>query len=113
MKYHLDNARRIAELLDGKFKIFDFRFGIDPLLGLLPGSGDMIATFLSLYLLYIGIRIQVPRPELMKMVANIGFDLVLGVIPVAGDVGDFFFKASERNFKILEKYADSIKELKT
>ena len=56
MQNHLKTASYIADLLDNKFKVLGFRFGIDPLLGLIPGGGDLVSFLLSLYIVWIGVK---------------------------------------------------------
>jgi len=105
MKYHLKNAERIAKLLDSKFNILGLKFGIEPLIGAIPIIGDNITFIMSLYLVWIGVKMSIPKKELQKMTLNILVDYVVGIIPIFGDVADFFYKANDRNFKILSKYA--------
>lgn len=101
MEYHLKNAYRISQLLDSKFNILGFRFGLDPLIGLIPGLGDTLTAILSLYLVYIGVRMNLSLSKIMLMIFNIILDYVIGIIPVIGDLTDFVFKSFERNYLIL------------
>lgn len=100
----LANASFVARLLDKRFKIFKYRFGIDPLLGLIPGIGDILSFFLSLYLLWIAYQLKLPKVAMRKMLGNILVDLLLGTLPVIGDVADFFYMANKKNFEILNQY---------
>ena len=102
---HLKNAQRIAKLLDSQFSILGFKFGLEPLIGLLPGLGDTITLFLSLYLFYVALQLKIPRTALIQMLFNIGFDFLVGSVPVVGDLADFFYKANTKNLQILERYA--------
>jgi hypothetical protein len=95
MDRHLDTAEDIANFLDGKFKFFKFRFGMNGIFGLVPVVGDVITAFLSLYLVWIGIQ----------MLANIMTNFFIGLLPVVGDFVDFFHKANLKNLKILRQYA--------
>ncbi|CAN5196590.1 hypothetical protein BH11PAT1_BH11PAT1_2410 [soil metagenome] len=104
MYIHLRVARTIAQLLDSEFKLFNFSIGLDPLLGLIPGIGDFISFGLSLYIVWVGFQMKLPKHVLSAIVRNVVFDLVLGLIPIIGDVGDFFFKANKRNMALLEQY---------
>jgi hypothetical protein len=81
-----------------------FRFGLDPLIGLIPGLGDAVGALLGLGLLVEGVRRRVPRVTLLRMAANLTVDALAGTIPVAGDVFDFFWKANSRNLALLERH---------
>lgn len=81
-----------------------FRFGIDALLGLFPGGGDIVGAAFSGYVIYAAWRLGAPVPVLARMVANIAADTVLGAIPVAGDLFDAYWKANLRNVAILREY---------
>ena len=104
MDRHLRLATIITELLENRFHFLGFKFGLDPLLGLIPGIGDVIGLFLSLYLLWIGMRMNLPSEKISKMFSNIVFDFVIGLIPVVGDVGDFVFHANTKNLQILKSH---------
>jgi hypothetical protein len=103
MDRHLQLATFIADLLDNQFKIGRFSFGIDPVLGLFPGLGDLISAVLSFYLVWIAIEQNLPKRKVARMVFNILFDFGLGAIPVVGDISDFFYKSNARNLKILRE----------
>lgn len=101
---HIKTARAFAELMDSKFKILGIPFGLDTIIGLVPGLGDLVTLILSTYLLWIGYRAKLPPAQMRRMVINIVIDTVVGSIPLLGDIGDLFFKANLRNLKILESY---------
>lgn len=103
MDSHIKNARLLTSLLETKFSFLGFKFGLDPLIGLIPFVGDFVGFILSAYIIWIGHQINLPAKELAKMWRNIVFDLILGAVPFLGDVSDFFYKASTRNLMILEK----------
>lgn len=107
---HLRFARSLAHLLDSKFSIFGFRFGLDPVLDIIPGIGTLIPTLLSGYLIWIGIQLEVPSKVLTQMIINVIVDGILGSIPLVGLVADAFFKANEKNLKLLEEYLASMDE---
>ena len=86
------------------------RFGLDPLLGLAPGIGDFLAFIFSAYIVWIGTRMGLPKEKIARMVFNIVADLVIGAIPVLGDIGDFAFKSNSMNLKILHEFADTYVE---
>ena len=100
-------ASRLAHLLDSAIQIpgTNVRIGLDPILGaLLPELGDALTAVLSLSLLGVAFRQRVPKVVMARMLLNIGFDAVLGAIPVVGDVFDFAFKANEQNLALIERH---------
>lgn len=105
MDKHLKIARYLTYNLDKKFGIGKFRFGLDAIIGLIPGIGDIFAFIVSSYLVWIGIRINLPPDQIALMIRNIVIDLVLGLIPVVGDLSDFVYKANSKNYEILERFS--------
>lgn len=99
--------RRWADLLDSRFVIpgTSIRFGIDPLLSLVPGVGDLASPIYTVLLLVQGTARRVPRAVLARMVINALVDALIGAVPVAGNVGDIFFRANLRNLALLERHA--------
>ncbi|MEI6533202.1 MAG: DUF4112 domain-containing protein [Candidatus Roizmanbacteria bacterium] len=104
MEKHLKIAKTLSILLDNRFSILGFRFGLDPILGLIPGGGDLITLFISLYVIWIAIGMKIPSKEVWRMVFHIIIDFLIGLIPFIGDLSDFFYKANIKNMKIVEKY---------
>ena len=100
--------RRFAYWMDEAFSVpgTPFRIGIDALLGLIPGIGDIIGGVLSTWIIAGALRHRVPGHIILRMVANIALDLLLGAVPVAGDVFDFLFEENMKNMRLLEKYRD-------
>jgi hypothetical protein len=80
------------------------RVGFDALIGLIPGVGDVITTALSAYIIWEARQLGLPRWKIARMVANVAFDTALGAIPLAGDVFDVFFKANQRNVRIIQDH---------
>ncbi len=83
-------------------KIMDDYY-IDPILGLIPGAGDLISSILSLYSLRIAFKLK-SVPLFIAMLFNILLDLLIGLIPVAGTIGDFFYKSNIQNYQLAEGY---------
>lgn len=105
MKQHLQFASSLAKLLDNQFKIGPAKIGIDPLIGLIPGIGDIVSFLFSLYLIWIGKRLKLPQSEINKMLKYLAIDLIVGAVPVVGEIGDFFYKANQKNWEILKKHS--------
>jgi len=103
---HIAFARVLTRLLDKQFSIGNFKFGLDPLLGLFPWLGDVIGLILSAYILWIGTQLKMPEKDIAKMTRNILVDFILGLFPVVGDITDFFYKANSKNMDILEKFLE-------
>lgn len=81
-----------------------FRFGLDPLLGLIPGFGDVISALLSAWIVAGALRHRVPMPKIIRMVFNILLDMLVGEIPLIGDLFDFAFEENVINMRILMQY---------
>jgi hypothetical protein len=98
--------RALARLLDSAWEIPGTRFtvGLDALIGLVPGLGDMVGSIVSGYVLLESARMGAPASLLSRMFFNIVMDSVTGSVPVAGDVFDAFFKANIRNVDLLEHH---------
>lgn len=103
---------RLAWLLDSAVRIpgTDIRLGLDAALGLVPGLGDLVATGLSVYLIAEARRLGIPRSALLRMLANTGLDFLIGVVPVAGDIVDVFWRANRRNLAILDRHLEKMAE---
>lgn len=102
----LKRLERIADLSDSRFRIpfTKIRFGLDAIIGLVPFIGDSISLVLSLYLLFEASKLGVPLTLKIKMLWNILVDWVIGLVPVLGDAVDVFFKANNRNMKLLVEH---------
>src|SRR5829696_4319518 len=98
---------RLSNLLDGLFRIpgTSWRFGLDAIVGLIPGVGDTLTSLASFYILASGVRYRVPKITLLRMGVNIGIDYVVGVIPFVGDLFDFVWKSNEMNVELIRKRA--------
>jgi hypothetical protein len=102
----LDLLRRWAVLLDSRFRVpgTGIRFGLDAILGLVPGLGDLVTPFFTVSVLATALKVHVPPIVLARMVLNATIDMLIGLIPLAGDVADVFWKADLRNVALLERY---------
>ena len=103
----LARLRRIAWLLDAQFVLpgTRFRFGIDPLIGLMPGVGDTLLGLVSLYIVNEARSMGVPGPVLARMLGNIAIEVIGGSVPLLGDLFDAAFKANLRNLALIEDWA--------
>lgn len=99
--------RAWADLLDSRFRIpgTNVRFGIDPLLSLIPGLGDLASPAFAVALLVQGIAQGVPKIILVRMVGNALLDAIVGAVPVVGTVADVFWRANTRNLALLELHS--------
>ena len=98
---------RLSHLLDGLFRVpgTKWRFGLDALVGLIPGVGDTLTSLASFYILASGVRYRVPKVTLLRMGVNIGIDYLVGIIPFVGDLFDFVWKSNEMNMELIRKRA--------
>lgn len=108
-------ARDLARILDSAFRVpgTRYRFGLDPILGLVPGLGDAIAGGFGFYLLVLAFRAGAPPVVLLRMFANIVVDVLVGTVPLLGDLLDAGFKANLRNLQLLERYIARPRETRT
>lgn len=99
-------AQKLAHLSDTKIRlpILGWRFGLDFLIGLIPVVGDLIMLGVSLRIITLAKKMQVPNSRIALMLRNIVFDFVLGLIPFVGDIIDFFYKANVKNVRIMEMW---------
>ena len=102
----LKNLDWLAKLMDAQFKIpgTNIRFGLDPLLGLIPGAGDFTSFVISGFMLTVLAKNGASGFILARMVFNIVLDAVIGSIPVLGDIFDVAFKANQRNMKLMHEH---------
>ncbi len=98
--------RSLTHLLDNALPIpgTKLRFGIDPIIGLLPGGGDLAMSVVSSYILVEAARLGLPRPTLLRMLWNLVFDALIGIVPMAGDLADFAWKANSKNLALIEAH---------
>jgi hypothetical protein len=105
----LRRIRQISHLLDNAIPIpgTRYRIGLDPILGLIPGGGDLVGSIFSGYVVFKSAQMGVPQEVLVKMAANIVFDTVAGTVPVAGDLLDVAWKANVKNIELLDAHLGS------
>jgi NAD/NADP transhydrogenase beta subunit len=100
---HLD---WLARLMDSQFKIpgTNVRFGLDPIIGLIPGAGDVSTFAISAFMLFIMVKNGASGFVLARMILNVLIDTILGSIPFLGDVFDFGFKSNTRNMRLMREH---------
>jgi Domain of unknown function (DUF4112) len=96
----------VAKLLDNAVMIpgLNRRVGFDAVLGLVPGIGDMVSAALASYIIWEARQLGLPRWKIVRMIGNVAVDTAIGAIPLAGDVFDVFFKANQRNLRIIHEH---------
>jgi hypothetical protein len=98
-------ARWLADNLDAKFSVGGVRFGYDSLIGLIPGIGDVATGVLALYQIYVAGRHNLGGWTIARMLGNVLLDVLIGLVPLVGDLADVAFKANRRNLALLIKAA--------
>jgi len=101
----LNRIRRLSRLMDTAIRIpgTSFRFGLDPIIGLVPGAGDIVSTAFSAYIIFLAARFGLPREVLTKMIFNVALEAFVGSVPLVGDLFDAVYKSNIRNLDLLEK----------
>lgn len=103
----LAGLRYISELLDNAFLVpgTSYRFGLDPLIGLVPGIGDLVSPLFTIGLLLQSRELGVPKIVQARMLINVAIDAAVGAVPLIGDLFDFAWKSNQMNLALLELHA--------
>jgi hypothetical protein len=103
----LGHLRALARVQDELFRVpgTRIRFGLDALAGLVPGLGDAVTGSVAAYSLFAATRMGAPPSVIARMAGNIALDLLLGTVPLLGDLFDVGWKANTRNVRLLERHA--------
>jgi hypothetical protein len=106
MPRSLQNMNAMARLMDSQFKIpgTDIRFGLDALIGLVPGAGDFATFLISGYMLTVLAKNGASGFVLARMVLNVVVDSLVGAIPLVGDIFDVAFKSNQRNMRLMQQH---------
>ena len=97
--------RRLTWLLDDAIRLpLGFRMGLDALIGLIPGFGDVAGGIMALYGIGVAWQLGAPPAVLARMVLNVTLDTLLGILPILGDLWDIGFASNRRNLAILEHW---------
>lgn len=100
------DLRTLADLLDSKFLLpFGIRVGWDGIIGLIPGFGGLATTLLSCYIIARAVLLGVSIPTLLRMGLNVLIDNGISIVPIAGWIGDFFWRSNVKNIGLIERHA--------
>jgi len=114
LEYQTQEEARLkayANLLDSAIRLpGGFRIGLDGIVGLVPGIGDLLGAALSGYFIYAASKLDIPKSVISKMLLNTAIETIVGLVPLLGDLFDFFFKANNRNAKLLHEALDARKQ---
>ena len=104
----LEVLRRVARFLDSAVIVpgTSYRIGLDPVLGLIPGLGDLISPLFGVGVLWQAYDLGVPKIVQVRMLFNVAIDAIVGAVPLFGDLFDFVWKANLRNLALLERHAE-------
>jgi len=101
------SLERLGWIMDDLFRVpvLGWRFGLDAIVGLIPGFGDTATSLVSFYILGAAVRYRVPKVTLLRMGLNIGIDYLGGTLPVVGDLFDAWWKSNQMNVDLLKRRA--------
>ena len=110
----LERLRWLVQILDESVRLpgTNFKFGLDAIIGLFPGGGDVVGALLSGVIIHAASRAGAPASVILAMLTNAAIDMIVGVFPVVGDAFDFAFKSNKRNLNLLERYLSQPEEAK-
>ena len=99
-------AQKLANLLDTAIKLpfIPIRIGLDSIVGLIPGAGDALMLLISLRIVWLGKALGMPKALVAQMVKNSAIDFGLGFVPFIGDLIDVFYKANQKNVRLMERW---------
>lgn len=102
----LNRIRKLSRLMDTAIHIplINFRIGLDPIIGLIPGAGDLVSTGVSAYILFLAVQFGLPPHLWRQMIFNIALESVVGILPLVGDLFDAYYKSNIRNLALLEQH---------
>jgi hypothetical protein len=103
----LHSLRKLQYFLDSAFRVpgTNFRFGWDPIIGLIPWVGDLLTAMMSCAIVVQAHQMRMPRVVQLRMLLNVAIDVAIGIVPFAGDIADVFWKSNTKNLAMLERHA--------
>jgi hypothetical protein len=101
----LKKVSALSKLMDTYFEIpgLNIKIGLDPIIGLIPGIGDLISNIIGAYPISVAMKHNLNRSIILQMMINLGIDYVIGHIPVLGDIFDVFYRANTKNLELIKK----------
>ncbi|MGB3221669.1 MAG: DUF4112 domain-containing protein [Desulforhopalus sp.] len=106
--HRIKRLRSLSRLMDSAIPLpGGYRIGLDGLIGLIPGIGDVAGGIASSYIIIESARLGASIPTLLRMVFNVLLESIIGLIPIFGDLFDFAWKANERNMILMDKQLNS------
>lgn len=99
-------VEKLVDLMEDRYRVpgTELRFGLDALIGLVPGIGDLLGMVIGLVVIFEALRLRVPWVVVGRMAFNLWIDGLLGSVPLVGDLWDFWFKANRRNLRLLQQH---------
>lgn len=97
------NLEKLANLMDDKFELFGFKFGLNFFIDLIPWVGDILTSAIALYIFFASIKYKISKLTIVRMAVNIMIYFVVGLIPWLGDIFGAWWKPNRRNLKLLQK----------
>lgn len=103
----VESLERLGWIMDDLIRVpvLGWRFGLDALVGLIPGFGDTATSLVSFYILVAAVRYRVPKITLIRMALNLALDYLIGSLPLVGDLFDAWWKSNQRNVELLKDRA--------
>jgi hypothetical protein len=103
----IEVLRGFAQLLDSAFVVpgTSYRVGLDPIVGLIPGIGDLVSPIFAIALLWQARQLGIPRIIQLRMIFNVAIDGLVGAVPLLGDLFDFAWKSNLMNLALIERHA--------
>ena len=108
-RQRLAALRQVARLLDSAIEVpgTGYRVGLDPIVGLVPWLGDLVSPLFTIAVLWQARDLALPRVVQLRMLINVAVDTFIGMVPIAGDLFDFAWKANDMNMALLERHASA------
>lgn len=108
----LERLEHLSRLLDSAFELplIRYRVGLDAIVGLIPGVGDVLGALPSLYIIYQALKLELPTGVLVRMLLNLIPEVLIGSVPLVGDIFDAVWKANDRNLYLIKRHLGTVNE---